>query len=203
MATGGDMFEVQRKYGQPFKIRNRATMLFAANALPGSPDHSHGYGSRWVVVPFQTITLAPEQEDRGLEARLAAELDGALVKAVAGLRRALGRGDYVRPASVVAATEAFRRDSNPLARFADECLEVTGMPHHSVARLAVVDAYRAWCRIEGVSHPVASNRLWRELEVLDPRIDTGTTPSRPNGHRAGQVGIVLGVESVDHPGVAL
>lgn len=203
MATGGDMFEVQRKYGQPFKIRNRATMLFAANALPGSPDHSHGYGSRWVVVPFQTITLTPEQEDRGLEARLAAELDGVLVQAVEGLRRALKRGDYVRPASVVAATEAFKRDSNPLARFVDECLVVSGMPHHNVARASVVDAYRAWCRIEGVQRPIASNRLWRELEVLDPRIDTGTTSTNHNGHRAGQVGIVLGVESIEHPGVAL
>ena len=203
MATGGDMFEVQRKYGQPFKIRNRATMLFAANTLPGSPDHSHGYASRWVVVPFQSITLTPEQEDRGLEARMAAELEGVLVRAVDGLRRALGRGDYVRPASVVAATEAFRRDSDPLARFVDECLIVTGMPHHSVARAGVVDAYRAWCRIEGMQRPLASNRLWRELEALDPRIDTGTTPSKPNGHRYGQVAIVLGIEAIEHPGVVL
>jgi P4 family phage/plasmid primase-like protien len=203
MATGGDRFDVQRKYGQPFQMVNRATMLFAANTLPGSPDHSHGYSARWVVVPFQSITLRPEQEDKTLEARMARELAGVLVKAVAGLRRALDRGDYLRPPSVVEATEAFRRDSDPLARFVDECLEVTGMPHHDVARAAVVDAYRAWCRQEGITRPIAVNRFWRELQELEPRIDTGTTAGNPNGHRVNKVPVVKGIERIEHPGFGL
>jgi phage/plasmid-associated DNA primase len=170
-------------------------MLFAANELPVARDHTLGYESRWVVVPFTRVTLAPGAEDRTLEPRMHGELDGVLVRAVEGLRRALGAGEFTRPPSVVAATDAFRRAGNPLHAFVDECLEVTGMPTDEVSRDGLLTAYRDWCRRVG-HRPLGPERFWRELRVEYPLIDNGVTPDNPNGYRRGHGGatrVVLGV----------
>jgi putative DNA primase/helicase len=202
MVTGGDSITAQRKYGQLFDFTNRALMIFAANEIPVANDHTLGYESRWVVVPMQRVTLAPGTEDKTLEARMRAELGGVLVRAVAGLRSAMVRGDFMRPASVVAATDAFRRSSNPIHAFADECLEVTGMPTDDVARAAVYAAYQAWCLRNG-HRPLASRRFWPDLSAADPRIDTGTTPTNEHGYRVGQTKVVQGVRSVISTGFGL
>lgn len=199
MVTGGDTLAAQRKYGQPFTFANNATMLFAANEPPGSADHSLGYSSRWIVVPFRRITLAPGAEDKTLEGRMALELDGVLVSAIGGLRRALARGEYARPPSVEIETAWFRRAADPLRRFADDCLEITGMPHHDVARVAVYAAYREWCQAEGC-RPLGGNRFWPALVEIDGRIDTGITIDNTHGHRHGQTKIVLGVEAINYVG---
>jgi phage/plasmid-associated DNA primase len=123
------------------------------------------------------------------------ELDGVLVRAVGGLRRALDQGEFTRPPSVVAATEAFRRAGNPLHAFVDECLEVTGMPTDEVSRDGVVAAYREWCRRVG-HRPLGPERFWREIRAEYPLVDTGVTDANPNGYRRGHGGstrVVLGV----------
>ena len=63
MATGGDTLTAERKFGHPFVFRNRATMIFSANELPGSADLSDGFFSRWVIVPFTRLMLAPGAEE--------------------------------------------------------------------------------------------------------------------------------------------
>jgi P4 family phage/plasmid primase-like protien len=201
MVTGEDTAQVQHKYGQPFDLRNRALMVFAANRIPMASDHSEGYASRWIVVPFQRVTLGvhgSKPEDKSLEPRMWGELPGVLVGAVAGIRRAIARGDFVRPASVTEATEAFHRTSNPLHEFIEDCLEVTGLATDEVSRAGVFAAYQRWCRAS--SHrALSARRFWPELQSIEPQIDTGVTDANPNGHRSGRdrTRIVLGVRLVD------
>lgn len=48
--TGGDSFEVEQKYGQPYDHQNTAKLVFAANEIPQVDTHqmrSSDGGSWW------------------------------------------------------------------------------------------------------------------------------------------------------------
>lgn len=191
-ATGGDLLMGEHKYGQLFRFTNRATMLFAANEPPGSADHSHGYLSRFVVIPFDRMALQPGDEDPAVEAALLEELPGVLVQAVAGLCRALARGQWAEPPSVIEATARYARAIDPIATFLADCLDVTGDHNDDVDRSTLYARYGDWCRAAGYK-PLGANRFWRELAAHDDRLvvtlSDGRPPQRHGGHR-----IVLGVQ---------
>lgn len=197
MLTGEDQVTAQRKHQHDFRFHNQALMVFSANQLPTSSDHTEGYGSRWVVVPFRKLTLGrhgSKPEDHDLEGRLHAELPGVLVRAVEGLRSAMARGGFVMPASVAAETDAFIKASNPLHTFAEDHLEVTGLASDEVSRVGVYSAYQAWCKIAGAG-ALSARRFWPDLLAAFPGIDTGVTEATPNGYRVGheQTRVVRGV----------
>lgn len=170
MITGGDPIRAERKYGDSFQFTSAATMIFAANELPRSSDHTHGFMSRWVVIPFDRLVLADGEEDPTLEARLHAELEGVAVRAVEGLCRAMTRGGFGIPESVAAATGEYRDNADPLRLFYLECLRVTKDPTHLVARARIYDRYKEWAE-ENNYRPMSPNRFWPGLVAVDPDID--------------------------------
>lgn len=195
MATGGDLIQAQRKFGHPFTFRNRALMVFSANEIPKALDNSPGFHSRWVVVPFDQRTLKPDEEDKTLEPRMHAELEGVLVKAVAGLRRAMAAGGFTMPPIVADATAQYRRLSDPICRFVDEVLDVTGEWHDTISRAGIVDAFDRWRSANNLG-TISPKQLWADLVVADPRIDTGVTEDNPNGHRINRERVVRGVRGL-------
>jgi putative DNA primase/helicase len=50
--TGGDSINVEKKFAQPFKLRNKAVFAFSANALPEINDNSFGFWRRWAIIDF-------------------------------------------------------------------------------------------------------------------------------------------------------
>ena len=168
-ATGGDLIEAEHKYGAAFTFRNRATMLFSANELPGSADCTDGFFSRWVVIPFDRLQIAPGKEDPKIEAKMMTELEGVLVRAVEGLRRAMSRGGYDTPASVVDASADYRETADPMIAFVDECLDITNDHDDKVERNLAYEKYTGWCRDTG-HHPLYRNRVWSHLGSVRPDI---------------------------------
>ncbi len=51
----GDSITIERKNVNPFKFRNKAKMIFAANTLPPTTDKSEGFFRRCVVIPFNAV----------------------------------------------------------------------------------------------------------------------------------------------------
>ena len=170
MATGGDLLTAERKNGHPFQFVNRATMLFSANEAPGTSDHTDGFMSRWVVVPFTRMQIAAGDENGAIEDTMHIELEGVLVRAVDGLRRAMTQHRYSQPASVTAATAEYRDTSDPVRRFIDDCLDVTGDYNDKVTRSDVYSRYREWCERNG-HKPLGANRYWSRLATIDATID--------------------------------
>jgi len=59
--TGGDEIPGERKFGQPFKFRNKAVFCFAANELPEVSDATFAFWRRWCVIPFpHKFNVIPE-----------------------------------------------------------------------------------------------------------------------------------------------
>lgn len=187
-ATGQDTLTAERKHQQPFQFRSTATMIFAANALPGSADHTRGFFSRWVIVPFTKMNLQPGEEDLGLEARLHQELPGVLVKAVAGLRRVSDQEGYSDTPSVNAALGEFKSEINPVQRFLNECLTVTGSSEDLLPRTQVYESYKLWCEEEGLKRPVSAKTLWNRLQALDRLVTLVETRVIHNGTKTRQLG---------------
>lgn len=185
MATGGDTIQAERKYGDPFQFTNRATMLFSANELPGSADLTDGFFSRWVVVPFHELMLAPGDEDATIEPRMHAEVDGVLVKAVDGLRRAINRGSYDTPASVLEATAGYQESADPLRRFLDDEIQITGADSDTLTRRSVYERYKKWCDDNG-ARPLGANRFWpRMTATCGDRIDVNAGASHGDRYVSG------------------
>jgi len=184
-AVGADPINAERKHGQPFTFTNRATMIFAANELPGSADLTEGFFSKWVVVPFTGLQLAPGDEDHTLEPRMHLELQGVLVKAVEGLRRAIDRGAYDRPASVADATANYQTNADPLRRFIDDELDVTGNHTDTLPHRAVYHRYKTWCDDNGAKS-LGANRFWTRLEAsTSSNIVPNATAVRGDRHCSG------------------
>ncbi|MDB4818488.1 phage/plasmid primase, P4 family [Acidimicrobiales bacterium] len=162
MATGGDTIRAERKYGQPFTFVNQATMLFSANELPGTSDHTHGFFARWIIVPF-TADLRG-LEDPNIETKLHAELEGVLVKSVTALQELDQRGNFTLSASAKSATETYRTGADPVRSFADEQLHFD--PEARQQRKDIYDHFRIWCEDNG-QKSVAATKFYQRLAQLD------------------------------------
>jgi len=58
--TGGDTITVERKFGQPFQMRNKAVFCFSANSLPSVDDSSFAFWRRWAIIDFpKTFKVDP------------------------------------------------------------------------------------------------------------------------------------------------
>ncbi len=124
--TGGDDNRAQEKYRAAFTFRNKAKMLFSANVLPRSPDDTHAFYSRWIILEFNN-RFDPQKGtgDPDLDAKLQTpeELSGLLNLALAALARLREAGWKFSYTKTVEDVEVmYKRNSNPVyAYLLDEC----------------------------------------------------------------------------------
>lgn len=158
--TGGDSVTAQHKYGQPFDFTPFCTMVYSANATFGTADTSDGYMSRWVPIPFpHTFT---GREDRSYDARLSqpSEIEGMLVKAMAGLKTVMARGNFSSPTPVAEAMDRFTKDSDPIRRFISDVSEPAAGGWVVRSRLWTI--YQAWTVDNGVKS-LGRNRFYERI----------------------------------------
>ena len=173
--TGGDMIQAERKYREPFRFVPRAFLIGSFNKLPSSADHSEGFFSRWVVLPFRAQIAEPDEhgnvpagtirKDPSVEERLMApeELEGAAVVAVHALRTLLERGAFTESANTRRAREEFRQTADPLRAFLAQA--VTVVPGVHIPRNSLYSAYRTWCGDNGV-RPRGRNTFNNDLRSI-------------------------------------
>jgi len=171
--VSGEPIQAEFKNKDSFSFRPTVRMLASTNHLPRLLDLSDGFTRRAVILTFNR-QFAEHEQDKGLEGKLIAELSGILAWAVEGLRRLRDRGKFVIPDSSVVALERYGLESDPVALFADECLEkVTsrGMPPSEVYQ-----EYGNWCVNNGYSRTkMVSVNFGKRLAAL------GFEKRRPGG----------------------
>ncbi len=141
--TGEDVITAEFKNRDAFDFTPWAVPVFSANKIPGSADVTTGYMSRWVVLPFPHDFTG--REDRGLDARLQTpeEIKGIAAKAIPALQRLMQRGNFDEPPSAKEAMSEFKRRTNQVETWLDECCE-RDPAHSHVKRTELYDAYRRW-----------------------------------------------------------
>ncbi len=174
MLTGEDTITADHKYGQPFQFVNYSTLVFSANEWPVSHDQTDAYFTRWIAIPFNQryredggeLRPGERRADPKLADRLvtAEELQGLLVRAVAGARRLQERGGFAIPQSVRDALAEYRQWADTVMAWVEEA--ISPKPDSAVTRKAVYARYREWCKDNGRS-AVSAKKFWpRFREVL-------------------------------------
>jgi putative DNA primase/helicase len=152
--TGGDKVRARRMRQDFFEFPPTWKLFLAANHKPTIRGTDLAAWRRIRLVPF-TVTIPPEQQDRGLAHKLLAELPGILAWAVRGClewqRHGLQEPDEVR-----AATDSYRVEQDTLAAFLAACC--TPHPELRVSASALRGSYEAWSG-EKISPKVFATRM--------------------------------------------
>lgn len=150
--TGCDPITARFLHSEFFTFKPVAKFWLSVNHKPRVADDSYGFWRRVRLIPFQR-QFRDEEADPNLETKLIEELPGILAFFVRGCRHWQARG-LKPPASVVAATEEYRADSDPLTQFIEQrCLLGEGL---TAGAQSLYTTYKSWAESQG----------FRDREVL-------------------------------------
>ena len=186
--TGRDMITARYLHENEFQFYPQFTLIMTANNAPRVNDMTLFDSDRIHVIPFNNH-LEASQRDLGLKDRLAApeSLSGILNWCIDGLRR-FRRDGLIPSPTVLAATAAYRTDSDKIQSFMNECT----VPYYDEC-ITAVDLYRSyqeWCKESGYQ---AEGRkgFYRDLRERGLLAETHTINGRTVRH------VVLGCKLGD------
>ena len=158
--TGGDILTARPLYRDYFSFKPVAKFWLAFNHRPIVADDSHGFWRRVHLIPFDK--QFDPRVDTKLEDTLRSEAPGILAWAVRGclLWQAQGLNP---PFTVMAATQVFRTENDPLQDFLDDRCEFDPSAEVSVATLR--ETYVRWARENGERN-IPRLQFSRRLEAM-------------------------------------
>lgn len=142
--TGGDTISARVLHQNPINFKSTAKLFLSTNHAPEISGTETAIWRRMRLIPFK-VSFAG-REDVSLARRLEAEREGILAWIVEGAARYFDIG-LDAPEVVTEATDQYRRESDQMGRFVDECLEFFDGASVPANRLQA--AYRSWCTASG------------------------------------------------------
>ena len=142
--TGGDRVRARRLYENSYEFDPTHKVWLATNHKPVIRGTDPAIWSRLKLVPFEVSFEG--REDKTLKQALLCELPGILAWALEGCRLWQKEG-LSFPESVVNATSEYRRDSDQVRRFIEECCTVGQFAQ--VKARTLYGAYRKWAEQTG------------------------------------------------------
>lgn len=140
----GMMMTARQVYKDAYTWKPRMGHLFAANRLPGTTDHTHGFWRRWFVVEFNRIFREDEQNPYLKDEIVSSELQGIVAWLVEGARRLAARGRYQPPPSSAQAILRWRRAADPVAIFVSEKTRAAKTDVERMSASSIFQAYVSW-----------------------------------------------------------
>jgi putative DNA primase/helicase len=155
ITQGMGRIKATRKYENPIEFPETHKLWMDTNSKPTirAADDQATF-NRLHPIPF-TVTIPPEEVDRGLPGKLLAEAEGILAWAVQGAKlwRQQGLG---KPPEVVAANDDWKSENDQLGRFIEECCIVSDSFSGRARPLYL--SYRQWA--EGAGENAISETLF-------------------------------------------
>lgn len=188
-ALGGDAVPAELKYGKLWEFYCRAFMVFMGNDLPHFNDTSGSVGARLCPVFFTKSNVG--QEDRGIGARLRAELSGILNRILAARTARVARGgQFLSPAPE--ALRAFADATNPVSEFMDERVKIapasawtatgTVVAEWAATKVELYEAYTSFTASVG-RKPLARSRFLAAISRQPFSVREGRTPAEDGKRR--------------------
>ncbi len=167
--TGSDAVSARFLYKEFFTFEPTGKFFLAFNHKPTVADDSYGFWRRVRLIPF-TEQFSGAQCDLKLTEKLKAEASGILNWAVQGCLMWQAKG-LEAPAVVMAASNAYREQSDPLKEFLEDCCEPGRSEVVAVSELR--QAYEQWAQANG-HQPLNAQAFNSKLEARGfQRIRTG------------------------------
>lgn len=181
--TGRDSIPARYMRGNWFTFEPSHTIWVPGNHRPEVRTGGFAFWRRVRLIPFNR-TVPEDRQDRRLGERLAEEAPAVLAWIVRGAVD-YHRSGLAEPPAVRAATAAYARNEDTVARFIAECCHLAdGQPLVRVATTRLRRAYEQWCQQTGDA-PVSAKRLTQDLERQ------GVSAGRGAGGARHYVGISL------------
>lgn len=152
----------------PFTFRPVAGHLFAANRLPGTSDHTHGFWRRLLVLQFNREFGEGEQEPELAKRIIDTELPGIVSWFLLGAQRVLAQGGYTIPPSSAKAVHKWRTSADQVRAFVEACTSALGPSHEArdgVPAEMLYRIYHRWAQDNG-HRPLASNKFAERMGQL-------------------------------------
>ncbi|ORE90982.1 phage/plasmid primase, P4 family [Aurantimonas sp. 22II-16-19i] len=147
--TGGEKMPVRRLHQDFFEVDPHFKIVLSGNHKPRIDDTSDGIWRRVHMVPFE-VQIPKEAVDRALAGKLKREAEGVLAWALEGALEYLNYG-LNPPAKVLAATQDYREESDPIGGFIRAACLVSGAEADMVTPGELFDAYSRWAVREGAA----------------------------------------------------
>lgn len=142
--ASGEPLTAKILYQQPMITDNYPHSIIAVNALPVSTDFSDGYFRRFLILEFPN-QIPLDKVDRQLFEKMKPERMGVLLWIIEGMKRLLSEADFSESKAVEAIKRKFRKDSDSVAMFVDEC-ELRPSETESKSVETLFQAFKTWCR---------------------------------------------------------
>ena len=171
--TGGDPVKARLMRQDFFQFDPAFKIWLAANHKPVVKGTDFAIWRRVKLIPF-TVTIPEAEQDKRLGDKLQAELAGILAWAVRGCL-AWQRDGLGVPSAVIAATEAYRAESDELAGFLLECTDQDERGQEQAGPLYA--AYDAWAKANGLTERDKLSAIRFGRRLLERGFDKYTDPS--------------------------
>lgn len=171
-ATGEDYITAERKNKDPFSFRPYARFLFSCNEIPRNyGDRSDGFYRRLIIIRFDH-SVPKAKRDPNLPEKLAAERDGILMWALAGLHRLIEQNyQFTETEATEEELRRYRIESNSALLFVEECCVVDS--DAGSVREEVFDRYRDYCSRNGL-RAMSQTNFNKDVESIAPTIRRAT-----------------------------
>ena len=166
--TGGDRLNVRTLHSKPVEFTATHKILLLTNNKPHIPADDQAAWDRTVLIPFtQRFVDHPtgsneHARDPELKNALLAEAPGILAWLVSACLEWQAVG-LAMPATLEAATAAYREDEDTIGQFVGECC-ITG-PDFTARAADLYAAYRSWAGDGAMSQTAFGTRLKRRFEA--------------------------------------
>lgn len=167
--SGEDFITVDRKNLPPITLRLPTRIMVLSNELPRLSDASGALANRFVVLRLSKSYLG--HEDTGLYDRLAKELPGILLWAIAGYQRLRQRGHFKQSNGGAEAIQEMTDLASPVSAFVREwCNVKAGL---AVPTNDLYEAWALWSHEQGTARPSDRHVFGRDLRAAFPAITSG------------------------------
>lgn len=149
-------------YQNSFEFDNTTKVWVDCNTKPRVNAQDHGTWRRIKTIPFN-VQIPPNIKDEHFLDKLKAEGSGVLNYMLRGLRAWIANGrKLVVPASVTAATNDYRVDSDVFEQFHQDCIMVTEGTR--LRKGAAYQAFLKWMEENGVKYGMAARDFHKRME---------------------------------------
>ncbi|MFI1734574.1 phage/plasmid primase, P4 family [Streptomyces acidicola] len=155
--TGGGRIKARRMRQDFFSFEPTHKLWLLGNHRPEVGTGGFAFWRRMRLIPFERAVRDDRRIDNLADVLVGEEGPGIIEWLITGARRYLGgERDLTGPERVRVATAAYAETEDHTGRFVAETCALD--PDLRAEQTRLHDAYRAWCRTEGV-HPVSSRAL--------------------------------------------
>jgi putative DNA primase/helicase len=161
--TGGDNFQVEKKFGHSFELFNRAKLICVANQPPEIPEDTRAFWRRLIIVEFPFIFEGDKRDPYILDKVTAPqELSGLLNKALNLIPTLKAKSDLTYNKTIDATREKYNLRSDPARSFLEECVQADEWPT-IIKKEVVYQHFVNYCKRNGLA-AVGKKKLGRIIK---------------------------------------